>query len=281
MPKLIRERIFITVKTYPTLSNKYGELVCTAGLREDGTWIRLYPIPFRLLEAENRYRKYQWIEIDVEKNPKDPRPESYRPCNFEDAVFGEVVPSNNKWRERNLIIERSKTFTNRAALVEQTNSTGLSLATFRPTQVKRMIAEPCEREWDSAKIEKALTAIRQDQLFDTEEERVFRRNFQPAKKIPYHFKYVFYDDAGNEMRLMVEDWEIGMLFLNCREKYDEKTAVEKTIEKYESFIETADLRFFLGTTLKFQNRRAPNPFVIIGVYPAPPKPPCPLFEGLE
>ena len=27
------ERILITVKTYPTLSAKYGELVCTAGLR--------------------------------------------------------------------------------------------------------------------------------------------------------------------------------------------------------------------------------------------------------
>src|SRR5438552_18797925 len=30
------ERILITVKTYPTLSRKYGETVCTAGVREDG-----------------------------------------------------------------------------------------------------------------------------------------------------------------------------------------------------------------------------------------------------
>lgn len=40
-----RERILITVKTYPTLSASYGELVCTAGLREDGSWIRIYPVP--------------------------------------------------------------------------------------------------------------------------------------------------------------------------------------------------------------------------------------------
>ncbi len=27
------ERILITVKTYPTLSSKYAELVCTAGVK--------------------------------------------------------------------------------------------------------------------------------------------------------------------------------------------------------------------------------------------------------
>jgi len=31
-----KQRILVTVKTYPTLSRKYGETVCTAGIREDG-----------------------------------------------------------------------------------------------------------------------------------------------------------------------------------------------------------------------------------------------------
>ena len=39
-------KVLITVKTYPTLSTKYEELVCTAGFREDGTWIRIYPVQF-------------------------------------------------------------------------------------------------------------------------------------------------------------------------------------------------------------------------------------------
>ena len=43
------ERVLVTVKTYPCLSQKYDELVCTAGLREDGSWIRIYPVPFRKL----------------------------------------------------------------------------------------------------------------------------------------------------------------------------------------------------------------------------------------
>lgn len=39
-------KVLVTVKTYPTISVKYDELVCTAGFREDGSWIRIYPIPF-------------------------------------------------------------------------------------------------------------------------------------------------------------------------------------------------------------------------------------------
>lgn len=47
-------RVLIAVKTYPTLSEKYDELVCTAGFLEDGTWIRIYPIPFRKLSYDKR-----------------------------------------------------------------------------------------------------------------------------------------------------------------------------------------------------------------------------------
>ena len=72
-------KVYITVKTYPTISKKYAELVCTAGLLEDGSWIRLYPTPFRLLKDEQKFPKYSWIEVDVEKNNSDYRKESYRP----------------------------------------------------------------------------------------------------------------------------------------------------------------------------------------------------------
>lgn len=72
------ERILITVKTYPTLSKNNGELVCTAGLRQDGSWVRLYPVPFRLLEIGHRYEKYQYIEATLERPRSDQRPESRR-----------------------------------------------------------------------------------------------------------------------------------------------------------------------------------------------------------
>ena len=66
-----KQRILITVKTYPTLSRKYGETVCTAGVREDGTWVRIYPVPFRRLNEDQKYSKYDWIECRLQRNTLD------------------------------------------------------------------------------------------------------------------------------------------------------------------------------------------------------------------
>jgi len=50
MSQIERKKVYIVVKTYPTISKKYSEIVCTAGILENGDWIRLYPIPFRKLD---------------------------------------------------------------------------------------------------------------------------------------------------------------------------------------------------------------------------------------
>jgi hypothetical protein len=74
-----KKKVLITVKTYPLPSAKYLELVCTAGMLEDGSFIRLYPVNYRYRPYWQWYKKYQWIEVEVEKHEKDPRKESYRP----------------------------------------------------------------------------------------------------------------------------------------------------------------------------------------------------------
>lgn len=67
--KTITKKILIAVKTYPVPSKKYIETVCTAGFDETGEWIRIYPIPFRLLYKGQQYKKYNWIECEIHKNP--------------------------------------------------------------------------------------------------------------------------------------------------------------------------------------------------------------------
>jgi len=81
-----RERILVTVKTYPTLSRKYGETVCTAGVREDGSWVRIYPVPFRRLEDTQQYSKFDWLECDLHPSTKDPRPETFHPSDIGQPV---------------------------------------------------------------------------------------------------------------------------------------------------------------------------------------------------
>ena len=95
-------RLLITVKTYPTPSTRYREIVCTAGVKEDGSWVRLYPINYRFKDYSQWYKKYQWIEVEVEKNFRDPRPESFRPVS-DIKILGKPLGTENNWAERKKI----------------------------------------------------------------------------------------------------------------------------------------------------------------------------------
>ena len=75
--------VLVTVKTYPSPSDRYGETVCVAGVRLDRgvpEWVRLYPMKFRLVDYEQQFKKYEIIEIPLTpRGTEDPRPESMRP----------------------------------------------------------------------------------------------------------------------------------------------------------------------------------------------------------
>ena len=75
-------RIIVTVKAAPTPSTTYGETVCVAGVATElGSqgWIRLYPINFRYLEQDRKFKKYDVITVNVIATNKDARAESWRP----------------------------------------------------------------------------------------------------------------------------------------------------------------------------------------------------------
>ena len=94
-------KILIAVKTYPIPSAKYDELVCTAGVTEDGRFIRLYPVNFRDLPYSQQYKKYQWIEVQAEKHSgRDSRKESYRPQHDAPLVPGEWIGTDDGWAQR-------------------------------------------------------------------------------------------------------------------------------------------------------------------------------------
>ena len=48
-----QKRVFILVKTYPTISEKYSELVCTAGVLED-LLVFLDPNPYYQAQLQNQ-----------------------------------------------------------------------------------------------------------------------------------------------------------------------------------------------------------------------------------
>ena len=258
-------KVLITVKTYPAISSKYDELVCTAGFREDGTWIRIYPIQFRKKSYEQQYKKYDWIELDLVKNDSDFRPESYRPYSHESEIkIVEHLNTDHNWSERKKFA-LGKIYYNLTELISEAQNKNIctSLAVFKPTKILDFTIEAVEREWDKNKLAKLEAERLQYNLFQQPE-----NPFEVVKKLPYKFSYVFEDNQGKKSKLMIEDWEIGQLYWNCLGKYEgnEAKAVEDVKKKYfDDFAKTKDLHLYLGTS-QIHHYVSYNPFMIIGTF---------------
>jgi hypothetical protein len=258
-------KILIAVKTYPNLSSKYDELVCTAGFLEDGTWIRVYPIPFRKLEYDKQYSKYDWVEIDIEKNTSDFRLESYKPKSIETGFkIIDHLDTEDCWKRRKEFALKN-VHTNMTELIvlakDETKYT--SLAVFKPKEILDFKIEKVEREWDKKKLDNLKARAQQLDLFKNSE-----NPFEVVNKLPYKFSYKFTSNDGIERTMMIEDWEIGALYWNSLKRHEgnEAKACEDVKKKYfDDFAKTKDLYLFLGTTREF-HLIAPNPFVIIGTF---------------
>ncbi|ROL61665.1 hypothetical protein D9V86_04625 [Bacteroidetes/Chlorobi group bacterium ChocPot_Mid] len=269
-------KVLITVKAYPAISTKYGETVCTAGITEDGKWIRIYPIPFRKLDYNKQFKKYDWVEIDLIRNAKDFRPESYRPKSFNDIkTIGHIESDGNIWYKRRKVVLK-KVYTNLNDLILEAKDKKIctSLATFKPAEIINFIWEPVSNEWNPRTLKMIESKNAQANLFETIDEDDIE-NFEVVNKVPYKFSFIFMDMKGKQSKMMIEDWETGMLYWNSliRQNGDEQKACEDVKKKYfDDFAKTKDYYFFLGTTKRY-HFEAPNPFVIIGDFR-----PKPIFD---
>jgi len=283
------KKILITVMTYPTLSSKYFETVCTAGVLEDGSWIRLYPVSLRMLkDADNKYHKWDWIEVDVERNKKDFRIESYKvkdPTTI--RVLGQVNTGRKRdWRKRrSLLFKNKKVYTSMSELLRDTKESHMSLALFKPSQLLDFSYEPINIEnlaEKRTKIEQLRQSKEQEQSLFPDEE-FYNYSFTLAEQIPYKFKYKFLTDEGMIHNLMVEDWELCMLYRNCLKGCIKEESFEKVRQKYFTEFSKKDVYFILGTNFHWHNKNASkldqgkNPYMIIGVF----YPPKPLVQELD
>lgn len=270
-----KKRVYILVKTYPTISKEYSELVCTAGLLEDGSWIRLYPVPFRKLQIEQQYPKYTWTELEAKRNISDFRLETYRP-RLDSIKPGNRAPKADWDVRRRIILGKTPVYTDMTKLISNAKdkTKPVSLAIFKPTELIDFTIEEDARDWDPNTLSILKNLSMQQNLFQTPEE--IENEFKLVNKVPYKFSYVFKDCNGRQSKLMIEDWEVGMLYFHCLTSAggDEAIATQKVKEKYFDYYKTMDLHFFLGTTLQW-HYTAKNPFIIIGTF----APPC--LRGAE
>jgi hypothetical protein len=253
-----KSNILIVVKTYPEISKKYTETVCTAGISADSKrLIRLYPIRFRYLEGELRFSKFQWINATIEKALSDPRPESYRidPGSIE---VGSIIPASKNWDERySWIINKRTVFSSVEALRDAQKKDGTSLGIVKPKNVHRAIIQPRDRLEVEQAIAKKDSIINQLDLFETKKDLYI---------LPIRIMIEFSCDEPecNGHKMSILDWEFGQLYRKVVKQKDWQAKIEAKIMK-EIFSETRDTYIILGNIAAH-----PQTFCVLGFF-WPPK----------
>jgi hypothetical protein len=251
-------RILTTIKTYPIPSVKYDELVCTAGILENGDFVRLYPINFRDLPYDQQYKKYQWIEVDVVKHAgRDARKESYRPRCETLQIIGEPIPTHNgDWAERSKYVLRQRSASLEELQAKQAEDR-TSLGIFKPKVITDLVIEPDDPEWKP----QFKAALAQARLWENR-----TASKEPPRKVPYRFRYQFSCEdtrckANHE--IMIEDWEVGALFWNLRDRgASPQEAAQKVKHKFLNELcgPDRDTHFYVGTHSIYPT------WMVIGVY---------------
>ncbi len=252
-----RMKVLITVKTYPIPSGKYDELVCTAGVREDGGFVRLYPINFRDLRFSQQYKKYQWIEVQGAKHRgQDARKESYRPNCDTIKLLGEPIPAARNWAERAKYVLRGKS-KSIEHLKEQQAHDRTSLGIFKPKKVHELVYRQASSDWKASfKSQLAQARLWEDRTVSKE----------PPRKVPFKFQYVFDcdDSRCKGHRMMIEDWEVGALYWRLVDRGASPEDAAKSVK--DKFLGQLcagdrDTHFYTGTILAH-----PRSWVVTGVF---------------
>ena len=258
-------KMLIATKTYPSISTKYQETVCTAGIllsEEENPlqWIRIYPIRYRYLDFDKRYPRWAIVSAKIKRNDQDYRPESFKIDDNSLEIIRKIDTTNN-WQERKSLV-LSLQFRSIADIQAQ----GKSLGIIKPKSIERFFSKKTSREWN----QKQQAVLNQLDLFEPNID---------LEKIPYQFFYQFTDEDNVPHKYSISDWEIMELYRKCRDRSQlsgleaEQYALEKVRQKLEDdFLESKDLYFIVGNI-----KNHAKSFMIIGLF----YPPLVKFNQME
>jgi hypothetical protein len=246
-------------------------------MTEKGLFIRIYPVPFRLISDDQQFKKWQWITARFEKARDDHRPESHRV--FVDTIEcdAEALPAGKLgWPHRAELLSKLPIYADFAAVETARVTNGATLALLRPARISGLdIKKSDHAEWTMAEKEKLLRLQQQSELFDEVEEG---RQIRLLEKLPFDFHYRYECDVNGETfsyKNKLVDWEIGALYRTVRRSHgDDWEAPFRA--KLEQELPSKDLIFLLGTIHRF-----PDQWLLISViYPPKPQVDNPSQAGL-
>lgn len=240
----------VVVKAAPTPSKKTGETVCVAAVEISAapSFLRLYPIDFRGLRAEQQFHKGDVIRFTARRPRQDPRPESW--CPERDTI--RVIDRLPRWRDRWPLLEPLVS-ASMCELSKRERAEGTSLGIFRPQTVKAFRAIPTTSEWDAGR----AAALNQTSLLPSPRKR-------PLEKIPYKFSYRYAcsDPGCRGHSQQIIDWEVVELYRKTRGRPQEER-IRLVREKWLEQICATDREtyFFAGTV-----KDHPHSFILLGAF---------------
>jgi len=263
------ERLLILCKTYPSPSAKYTETSCVAGMDETGALIRIYPMPFRLVGDEQKFKKWQWIEARIEKSHNDHRPESHKIYIDTIQIDDGPMPSGEKgWAVRRQWLAKVAAQADFGAVEQRRQAEGNTLALLRPKRILGLdITKAGAPDWTEDEKQKLLQMEQQIGLFDEVEDG---KKLRLLKKIPFDFHYRYeceVNGATTQYKHKVVDWEIGALYWNVRAIHGDAWEVPFR-KRMEAELPATDLMFLMGTIHRF-----PDQWLIVSVIYPPKLPP--------
>ncbi|WP_234266562.1 hypothetical protein [Hydrogenophaga sp. NFH-34] len=257
------QRILILCKTYPSPSARYVETSCVAGMTDDGCLIRLFPVPFRLVEDDQQFKKWQWISARVRRAQDDARPESHRISVDTIEVEGDPLPTRDNWMTRREVIKGVPVFDSYEALEASRQANGTTLGLLRPSRLLGLDIKAVDSpDWTEDELAKLLQEQQQGSLFDAVEDQ---RTLKTLKKLPYdfHYRYECQTPEGvKAFRHKLVDWEAGALYWNVHRRPDWQEAMR---HKFVTQFSELDVMFLMGTIHRF-----PGQWLIVSVL-YPPK----------
>jgi hypothetical protein len=255
-------RVLIIAKTYPELSAKYGETVCTAGVDEAGNPLRLYPIPFRYLSGPQRFRRYQWIDASLTKSANDARPESHSIRSGSITLAEEVPATLDEWGKRAETVLKSShwQFSSMNELLVAQRTSGQSLAFTRPTAIISVSVRKRAAD-DAHTFKEKLEDLKKRNEAKRKQLDLFEQTIPPRMKnleyvgerVCIDWRCVDEDCTGHSMQIL--DWEICELA--------RKSGLDAAKAKVESLLDSSRYKtaFILGNFHMY-----PGSFAIIGLW---------------
>lgn len=267
-----RRKVLVTVKAAPERSKKYGECVCTAGVTEEGEFIRLYPVPLDVFRRGPRFKKFDWIEVECERaeGEKLRRKESHRIRAGSLRVVDSSLsrpPVDWAARERILAPLRAKSV---ESLEEAAHRDRTSLGLIRVGDLLRFFKSE-EPNVDGADGPQIMQAT-----FDLQ--GGMGRPKWILNQIPHVFRYRFRcdveDDECRVHDMTCEDWELFEANRTWPEKYATPELLwAKLCDKFYTRMRERDLQFFMGTESQYGR------WLIVGLHYPKKEPQLPPFTA--